>query len=57
MVISLEDVTLRYRLLADRGRQPRFAVTVFLPYAGTVPDGGRQGCQRYDRRSPHRLVA
>jgi hypothetical protein len=43
MIISLQDVTLRYRLLATRGRSPRFAVFGFLPYAETVPDGGRQG--------------
>jgi hypothetical protein len=46
MIILPEDVTLRYRLLANRGHQARFAETEFLPYAGTVPDGGRQGCQR-----------
>ena len=43
MIISLRDVTLRYLMVANRGRGLRFAEIVFLPYAETVPDGGRQG--------------
>ena len=44
MILLAEGVTVRYRLSAIRrvmgGALPW---TVFLPYAETVPDGGRQG--------------
>ena len=50
-------VTLRYEALAGGEHPLRFAVCAILPYAETVPDGGRQGSRRHDRRSPHRLAA
>jgi hypothetical protein len=38
--------TLRYLTDANRGHWLRFAAGAILPYAETVPDGGRQGSRR-----------
>jgi hypothetical protein len=43
MIILSVKVTVCYHPLAHRGQVAHFAVSVILPYAETVPDGGRQG--------------
>ena len=43
MIILLEKVTVCYHPIAHRGQEAHFAVAVIVPYAETVPDGGRQG--------------
>jgi hypothetical protein len=46
MIVLPLSVTLRYQALAGGGHPLRFAVRPILPYAETVPDGGRQGSRR-----------
>ena len=43
MIVSFAQVTLRNTPFAVRGRMACFAVGGILPYAETVPDGGRYG--------------